>query len=301
MENAFQNGGAMSDLLHEISDDVATRLGSARDRLSIERAVLGLFFVGVKLSNGAGGVCATPLKSIPQAVCCPSSAQTMPAPGKLRGRSVGQALEDLHRGGPLRRALAIATLNALVESVWQQDGVPDGVSQNDRDALSALDIQPHHHVVLVGGFPPYMREFIRTGQSFRVLELDPGVLKPEELPYYVPAAQAAQTIPHAHVLVVTGTTLINDSLDALLDLARPGTQIALIGPSVPLWPGPLLKRGVTVLGGVRVGDPDALLDCLAEGGSGYHFFGKSAERVTLRAAPPRPGGLPDSAFCSRFH
>lgn len=69
---------------------------------------------------------------------------------------------------------------------------------------------------------------------------------------------AAQTIPRAHALVVTGTTLINDSLDALLD-------------------------------------------CTAEGGSGYHFFDKSAERVTLRAAAPRPGGLPDSTFCSRFH
>jgi hypothetical protein len=41
--------------------------------------------------------------------------------------------------------------------------------------------------------------------------------------------------------------------------------------------------------------PDALLDVLAEGGSGYHFFGQSVERVTLcrdtaGSAPVAGGG-----------
>ncbi len=295
----------MSELLRGIRDEVAERLGAVLQGLTIERAVLGLFFVGVKLDNGAGGVCATPLKGIPQAVCCPNSAQAMPAPGKLHGRPVGQALLDLERGGPLRRALAIATLNALVETVWRRDGTPEGVRSGDGDALAALGIEPHHHVALVGGFAPYLREFMGSGQSFTVLELDPEVLKPEELPFYVPATQAAEVIPQAHAVVITGTTLIHDRLEDLLGLARPSTAIALIGPSVPLWPAPFLGRGVGVLGGVRVTDADALLDCLAEGGSGYHIFGRSAERVTLRAQNPmkqRLGSrLVDSAFCLRFH
>jgi hypothetical protein len=35
-----------------------------------------------------------------------------------------------------------------------------------------------------------------------------------------------------------------------------------------------------------VTDPDGFLDILAEGGSGYHFFGKSAAKVVLRGALP---------------
>lgn len=295
----------MAELLKQIRDDVAARLGPALDGLTIERAVLGLFFVGVKLDNGAGGLCATPLQSIPQAVCCPSSAQAMPAPGKLRGRPVSQALLDLERGGPLRRALAIATLNALVESVLRAQGIPAGTQSDTGDALTALAIKPHQQVVLVGGFAPYLREFMGSGQPFTVLELNPAVLKPEEMPFYAPASRAAEVIPHADALVVTGTTLIHDSLEALLALARPGAAIALIGPSVPLWPAPFVRRGARVLGGVRVTDADALLDCLAEGGSGYHFFGRSAERVTLHtpiASNQQPATrLGGSAFCSRFH
>jgi hypothetical protein len=32
------------------------------------------------------------------------------------------------------------------------------------------------------------------------------------------------------------------------------------------------------VGGIQVTKPDELLDVIAEGGSGYHFFEKSAER-----------------------
>ncbi len=68
----------------------------------------------MQLANGAGGLCATPIKSIPQAVCCPSSAQAMPIPGKIAGRSVAEVLHDLYRPQELRRALC---------ALWRDGGV----------------------------------------------------------------------------------------------------------------------------------------------------------------------------------
>jgi len=56
----------------------------------------------------------------------------------------------------------------------------------------------------------------------------------------------------------------------------------VIGPTATLIAEPFARRGVTVVGGTRVLAADELLDLLAEGGSGYHFFGKTVERVTLR-------------------
>ena len=44
----------------------------------------------------------------------------------------------------------------------------------------------------------------------------------------------------------------------------------------------LRQRGVVVVGGARVMEAGAALDLLAEGGSGYHLFGKSVSRITLR-------------------
>ena len=273
-------------LLAELHAEVVAALGpELAQTLRIERAVLGVFFTGVKLSNGVGGLCATPIKSVPEAVCCPSSAMAMPVPGKIAGRNAVQWLQDLYRPQDLRRALAIATLNALVETLWLRDGPPPGARGQAGDAFDALGIAPGQRVVLVGAFVPYMRELRKRGQSFGVLELDLSTLRPDERVFHIPQERAAQAIAEADVLITTGTTLINGTLDGLLQHLRPGAQAAVVGPTATLWPAPFARRGTTVVGGTRVTDVDALLDLLSEGGSGYHFFGKSVERVSLCVNP----------------
>lgn len=268
-------------LLAELHATVIDRLGDEARTLTLERVVLGIFFTGVKLANGVGGLCATPIKSVPEAVCCPSSAKAMPTPGKLAGRPAVQVLDDLYRPQDLRRALAIATLNALAETLWRRDGAPADAELLDGDAFDALKIAPGVRVALVGAFPPYMRELRRRGQPFHVLEMDPATLKPEELPFYVPAERAPEVVPQADVFITTGTTLINGTLDGLLRLLKPGAEAAVIGPTATLVAEPYRRRGVTAVGGTRVLAADELLEVLAEGGSGYHFFGKTVERVTL--------------------
>ena len=49
-----------------------------------------------------------------------------------------------------------------------------------------------------------------------------------------------------------------------------------------MLPDCLFSKGVTMLGGIQVTKADELLDIISEGGSGYHFFGKYAERTVLR-------------------
>lgn len=272
-------------LLAELHATVLERLGKEAAALTLERAVLGIFFTGVKLANGVGGLCATPIKSVPEAVCCPSSAKAMPLPGKIAGRRAVEVLADLYRPQDLRRALAIAVLNALAETLWLRDGPPADAELREGDAFDALRIEPGRRVALVGAFPPYMRELRRRGQPFHVLEMDPATLKPEEMSFYMPAACAPEVVPQADVFITTGTALINGSLDGLLRLLRPGAEAAVIGPTATLVAAPYRRRGVTVVGGTRVLAPDPLLELLAEGGSGYHFFGRTVERVTLRLMP----------------
>ncbi len=73
---------APNSLLAELHAAVVEGLGAEAQTLALERAVLGIFFTGVKLANGADGMCATPIKSVPEAVCCPSSAKAISIAGK---------------------------------------------------------------------------------------------------------------------------------------------------------------------------------------------------------------------------
>jgi uncharacterized protein (DUF4213/DUF364 family) len=267
-------------VLAETINRIEEVLGADLDRICIERATIGLFFTGVKLSTGVAGACATPLRSIPEAVCCPSSAMAMPFPGKLRGRPARDVLKEAAAGG-IRRAVGVATLNALADMCWQRHPSQGVELRMGIDAYDAADIQPGEHVVVVGAFVPFLKSLKRASQPFTVLELDAATLKPDELPYYRPADQADQIVPSADVLLATGTTLVNDTLEHLLALCRPTARVVVVGPTVGLLPDAFLRRGVDVLGGIRITAPDAFLDVLSEGGSGYHFFGRSAEKVVL--------------------
>jgi uncharacterized protein (DUF4213/DUF364 family) len=268
-------------ILAETIAGIQRTLGSDLDRVVIERAVVGLFFTGVKLDCGIAGACATPLRSIPEAVCCPSSAMAMPFPGKLRGRLARDLLKEIEATSGIRRAVGIATMNALAAMCWERRVTPDVDLHVGVDAYDAADIQPGEHVVVVGAFVPFLKALKRAGQKFTVLEMDAATLKPDELAHFRPAADASQVVPEADVVLITGTTLLNDTLEDLLALCRPNARVVMVGPTVGLYPDAFLRRGVDVLGGVRVTAPDAFLDVLAEGGSGYHFFGRSAEKVVL--------------------
>jgi uncharacterized protein (DUF4213/DUF364 family) len=256
-------------------------LGRELDGLTVERTVVGLFFTGVKLNNGVAGACATPIKTIPEAVCCPSSSMSMPFPGKFRGRPAFDLTQEALGENGIRRAVGIAALNALADTCWRRRPHPDTELQLGIDAFDATEIYPGDRVVVVGAFVPFLRELKRRRQSYLVLEQDPATLKAEELPFFRPAEQAAAVVPQADVLLITGTTLINDTLDGLLALASPAARITMVGPTVTMLPDAFLHRGADVLGTVRITAPDEFLDLLAEGGSGYHFLGRSAQKVVL--------------------
>lgn len=268
-------------ILAETIAGIEEILADDLDRISVERAAIGLFFTGVKLNTGAAGACATPLRSIPEAVCCPSSAMAMPFPGKLRGRPVRDVLRETEAGSGIRRAVGVATMNALADMCWKRHAPRDVELRIGVDAYDAAGIQPGENVVVVGAFVPFLKSLKRARQQFTVLEMDPATLKLDELPYFRPADQADAVLPSADVVLITGTTLVNDTLEHLLALCRPAARVVVVGPTVGLLPDAFLRRGVDVLGGIRVTAPDAFLDVLAEGGSGYHFFGRSAEKVVL--------------------
>jgi uncharacterized protein (DUF4213/DUF364 family) len=279
----MMNDGAA--ILRETLTAIPEILGSELDGLTVERAVIGLFFTGVKLSNGIAGTCATPIKTIPEAVCCPSSAMAMPFPGKLRGRPALDLAEEALSDHGIRRALGIAAMNALADTCWRRRPYPEAELRLGIDAFDATEMRPGDNVVVVGAFVPFLRELKRRRQPFLVLEQDPATLKPEELPFFRPAEQAAAVVPGADVLLITGTTLLNNTLEELLRLARPTSRVTMVGPTVSLLPDPFLRRGADILGTVRITAPDELLDTLAEGGSGYHFLGRSAQKVVLVRRP----------------
>lgn len=268
-------------ILSDIVAEVHATLGPAVGNISVARAVAGMYFTGVALDNGTAGVCQTPARAEIHDACCHTEYDPVLAPGTLRGRRASDLLEHVTSANPMHRALAIATLNALADACWKRRPHADVELRENVDAFDAAAIQPGERVALVGAFVPFLRSLKAMKQEYTVLELNPSMLKPEELPRYRPPAAAADVLPQADVVLVTGSTLVNGTADALLALPRSDARVVIVGPTVGMAPDAFLRRGVDIMGGIRVTAPDMLLDVLAEGGSGQYFFGRSAQRVVL--------------------
>jgi uncharacterized protein (DUF4213/DUF364 family) len=274
-----------SAILNETIACVTDILGRELDGITVERAVIGLFFTGVKLTAGpngeqTAGTCATPRDAIPGDICCPVSAR---AAGfqTLAGRTAAELIEGALAENGLSRAVGIATLNALAELCWRRRPNPAVALLAGADAFDASEIREGDRVVLVGAFIPFLKALKRRHQPYLVLEQNPAALKAEEMPFYRPADLAPEVVPGADVLLISGATLLNDTLEDLLALAAPAARVTVLGPTVGMLPDAFLARGADILGTVRITRPDAFLDLLAEGGSAPHFLGQSAEKIVL--------------------
>ncbi len=270
-----------SKILEETISHVKKSLDESIHDITVERAVIGIFFSGVIINTGHAGISATPIKEIPEAVCCPSSARSMPNAGHLTERPVLKYLNDATSKIPMKKSMGIAVLSAL-SSYCRKIGLTEDYNiKVGVDALNCIDLKNDTYPVLIGAIGPFLRVLKNRKKPFSVVELDTRTLKPDELPFYVPPSKTREIVPKADVLVITGTTLINGTLEGILELARPDTKVVVVGPTASILPHAFFKRGVDILGGDIITHPHKMLDTLAEGGSGYHLYGHSAERVVV--------------------
>ena len=264
-------------------DLLQSRLPVSFSDITIERVVVGVFFTGVKLSNGYGGICFTPVDLIPQAVCCTTSASAIPYCGKMHGVRLDEILSHISSPSPLVRAVMISIVNAL--SAWNIDIIPDNPYkiEYDKDAFDLVDeIDPALPVVVVGALWPVIHRLKQRNASYRIFEMNREALREDELPYFVPHEEQDIVLASAGCIVMTGATLVTSTLESLLSRIPKGVPIIIGGPTVSMIPDVLFEWGVTAIGGDIVTHPDHLLTTIMEGGSGYHFFGTSAKKIVMR-------------------
>lgn len=191
--------------------------------------------------------------------------------GELLGRPAGEVAALVRSGHPVARSIGLATLNSLVE-LDESRCVEKGAFDLLAERGAGRD------VAVVGHFPfvPKLREKVR---NLWVLEREP---RPGDLP----ATEAPDILPRAEVVCLTGTSLLNGTLQGLLAHCR-GAFVVLTGPSSPLDPR-LFDFGIQAICGARVADAEGIRPYVAQGASFRQLRPHGVRLLALVA----PGGLP---------
>lgn len=170
----------------------------------------------------------------------------------LRGRKASEVLDYLISGvSPMERALGLAAANAIIRT---------GVPEIEQDTIDLMGLVPSDRVAMVGLFPPLLDRVRKTGAQLTVIERDknkPGVSDPGEI---------RQALKECSVAIITATTLLNDTIEDVLNaLGRP-RHVSLIGPSTPACPEAFQNCGIHHLGGASVVNEQEVLRVVAGGG-----------------------------------
>ncbi len=251
----------------------------AGEELCVTSVRVGVFYTAAQISSGHVGVAFTP-RDLTDTVCCPKTAAAGPPAGHMTGRAVWDIAAFALAENSLRRAVGVATLNAVSALAITRFGVPEGELCPGLDALAAAAIGPEDRVTMVGAFVPFIKKLRHRVEALWVVDKHPAALKPEERSCWVPTQQAEKFLAQASVVIISGSALVEGGLDALLAASRQARRVVLAGPTASPWPPPFFQAGVHILGGIRARDDQRLLQLVGEGASGY-IFEQAAEKISI--------------------
>jgi uncharacterized protein (DUF4213/DUF364 family) len=168
--------------------------------------------------------------------------------GRLHLKTARQLAEFARSDNPLEASLGLAALNSLLE-----------VDERNAVEINAANVLAERgrgkKVALVGHFPfiPALRPAV--GELWVIEQ------RPAEGEH--PAEAAADLLAQADVVALTGSALLNHTLDGLLALCRPEALVVVLGPSTPLSPV-LCEHKAALISGVQIVDEAAVLRTVAQ-------------------------------------
>jgi uncharacterized protein (DUF4213/DUF364 family) len=254
--------------------------GEALDTLLIERLVVGVFFVGVKLANGRAGVAYTP----PETVRNAGRRILKGGSPTIRGMTVNAVMHGtlIH---PFAEVIRLAVLNALSAPLFANGRYQVGCGE-DLSAMGSLF--KGRRVCMVGAIIPLLKRLRELGPtSVSIIDHKQETKAEAEADYgtFMSTKQTAFALAHCQTAVFTGAAVANGSIQSLIDLVPPEAAIAIVGPTASFVPEPLFQRNVAMVGTAMVIKSDRALELLAEGGGGYRLFANCVRKINLLNVP----------------
>lgn len=210
------------------------------------RIVYGKRYCAVMLPDGRCGVCAT---------------LGVPPPAELP-RFFNPDFKT-----PAGRVITQATLNAAL-NINSTEG-------NHVDVGSAIVASGFRKMVMIGCFYPLIDPLRNAGIELKIFDpaADQSLVRPEE--------ELAGAVADCQLLMITATSITNNTFVSLIGLVAVETEVWLAGPSAPLSRLMLTEYPVNRLFGTRFAPGNHTLLKLIDEGNGTRGFSHTGEKIMI--------------------
>jgi hypothetical protein len=145
-------------------------------------------------------------------------------------------------------SIGMAAINSLIEL--------DESKCREENAFAILAEKGKGKRIAIIGYYPWIPRLREIAKELWVIDTKPQVRD-------LPPEAAPEILPEADVVAISGTSFINHTVEALLNLCKDKFTV-MLGPTTPLSPV-LFDYGVDVIAGAKVIDAEEVIHCISEG------------------------------------
>ena len=202
----------------------------------IQDAVIGLSLIALELDNGNVGISYVLREGLP------AGCSVFPYAQELVGQSAWEVAQWVLTGSEnVQRAIGVAVLTAASRSQPLED-VDEG------NMPFGIKFLPTDRVGMVG-YVKAVADRIE-GLAKELVIFDEGqYLRGGYTTRIHQRGEQGRLLPLCDLIILSGTTVINNTVDGLLALGENAREIILLGPSTPMYPQAFTNTKVTVLAG----------------------------------------------------
>lgn len=249
----------------------------------VTKVVIGLGYTGVEVSTHSHEQFLGLASTLPSAISL-TDCSKMEFAGNLTNKSLFELMKWSFKPPSIKKIIGIATINAISQHLLK---IRKQYTKVKGDLLRYLNINEDTSITVIGLMKPLIRKLKKYTNSITIIE-DVILSSPEfqKLTFKKTIEQLEENEFYVHLLFCTGTALINNSIERILELFRKkAQQIIIIGPSASILPDVLFNNGVDVVGGMSIFDIESTQRVLQEGG-GTKLFKQYGKKYNLIREKP---------------
>jgi len=148
------------------------------------------------------------------------------------------------------RTIGLGAINAISHFLFSRSNFQFTPSNH---IINDINIQRHDNIGMVGYFPPLVKKINLMENKLVIVELKEELVKKAS---NWEITLDASRLTECNKIICTSTTLINNTLDNVLDFTQDAEIFALIGPTAGFLPDPIFQRKVDIIGGSIVNNAE---------------------------------------------
>jgi uncharacterized protein len=181
------------------------------------------------------------------------------SPEQLIGKDAYEVALQFASEDELDKTIGLGVINAICQMVFQ---LSNFALDTASDSLGTLNLESSDKAGMVGFFPPLVKQIENIGIPLTIIEKKEFLVKSAK---NWKVTLDPKELEHCNKILCTSTTILNNSVDDILSYCKGADKISIVGPSAGYLPDPLFKRGVDVVGGTVVVEPEFFIKLVQSG------------------------------------